>query len=300
MSNALKALVKSLSDGQVLLPVLMDHVFKTERGLLSGKITKRDVTVADAERTIRTFKKRKAEFNHGEKPHDVEPFHPSRMGACSRQLWFHHFKAIPKATGREDAFRRHFIFELGTYFHVFLQNLADAAGVLEQAEVPVESNDPPITGHCDGILLIDGIRYAWEIKTINTREFALLNGPKFEHKQQVMTYMHVLKLKWAVVLYFDKATNAFKEYVIRYDPQFVKEHILPKIEQHFKDIESGDVPPRISEDTARPPCLYCPYLSLCHSSQDLKLFRSSVRKASKPARKLAFERTTRSKVFQLK
>lgn len=281
-SNPLKALLKSLSDGEVLLPVLMDYVHKMDMDLHSGKLTKRDVTVADADRTIRTFKKRKEEFNHGEKKLDVEPFHPSRMGACSRQLWFHHFKAPRSGSSRQDSFRKHFIFELGTYFHVFLQNLADAAGVLEQAEVSVFSEDPPIIGHCDGILNIGGIRYAWEIKTINTREFGLLNGPKFEHKQQVMAYMHVLKLKWAVVLYFDKATNAFKEYVIQYDPQFVKEHIIPKIRQHFKDIHSKQVPPRISEDTNRPPCLYCEFLSLCHSSQDLKRFQRKL--VSPPAK----------------
>lgn len=273
---SLKALTASLTrsgpGGLILTPVLMDFLFKRGRDVTAGKVSKKSIVVADAKRSIAALKERIVEFNHGEEERIPGAFHPSSMGRCRREMWFTHFGAERRSESKSESLRTFVIFEFGTYFHLFIQNLCDAAGILESRETLVESRKPPIEGHCDGILKIDGVRYALEIKTINQYEFAKLTGPKFEHKQQAMTYMHVLGLKYGIVLYFDKGTGNFKEYVIVYDPVFVQDHVLSVIKAYRKLVRDRELPPRISEDPSRPPCSYCAYSELCYNQGVLKRF----------------------------
>lgn len=272
------SLTKSGPGGLILTPVLMDFLFKRDRGIQKGLISKKEVVVQDCRMSIASLKKRILEFNHGEEERIKGAFHPSSMGRCRREMWFTHFGAARRSESKSDSLRKHVTFEFGTYFHLFIQNLCEAAGILEDREVLVESYDPPIEGHCDGILKIDKIRYVLEIKTINQYEFAKLTGPKFEHRQQAMAYMYVLKIKYGIVLYFDKGTGQFKEYVIVYDPVFVKEHVTATIRKHRALLAKKELPPRISEDPSRPPCSYCAFSELCYNKSMLDKFVSSVKK----------------------
>lgn len=278
---SLKALTASLTrsgpGGLILTPVLLDFLFKQGRDVHAGRISKKSIVVADARRSIAALKTRILEFNHGEKERIPGAFHPSSMGRCRREMWFTHFGAERRSESKSESLRTFVTFEFGTYFHMFIQNLCDAAGILLSRETLVESRNPPIEGHCDGVLKVDGVKYALEIKTINQYEFAKLTKPKFEHKQQVMTYMYVLGIGYGIVLYFDKGTGNFKEYVVAYDSVFVQDHVISVIKAYRRMVRTRELPPRVSEDPSRPPCSYCSYAELCYNAGALKKFVKSVK-----------------------
>lgn len=280
---SLKALTASLSKtgaGAIVTPHLTEHLFKRRRELESGAITRTDLLLKDCRRSIKCLKRKMAEFDHDSNANKIPgAFHPSSMGRCRRMMWFDYFKAPRQPESRLEVLKMHMIFEFGSYFHMFFQNLCADAGILVRREVPVVLKDPSIQGHCDGILRINGVLYVLELKTINSYSFGRLDGPEFEHKQQAMTYMYVLRkkpryanLQWAAIVYFDKGTSQLKEYVVRYDAEFMEQNVVTEIKRFHEALDLKKIPNRISEDPTKRPCAECPYHDLCYNDVRLRKF----------------------------
>lgn len=271
-------LLSNTGSTAVLTPYLMDFLLKEQRELERKTKTRKDVTVADAKLTIDCMESRIAEFNHGRLADKgaVQAFHPSQIGRCLRSMWFDAFHAPMQPEPRADFLKRHLTFEFGTYIHVLLQNLCARAGVLEGREVVVQSDDPFVEGHCDGIVSINGVRYALEIKSINPRDFASLTEPKHEHLQQVTAYMMVLGLEFAIVLYVNKADSSVREYVVSFDREFAREHVYGRILRFQTCVRYGILPARETEGAGKAPCIYCRYSGLCYDSVALAHFRKTL------------------------
>jgi len=274
MNTSLKSLSGSFDRKEILVPCLKKFLARENAQVISGKLTSKDIVVHDADMTVACFTARKKHYNHQTEP-EGEFFHPSRLGACMRQVAFGAFRAdSDEAKTGEGLLREAMVFEMGTYVHVLFQNLCERAGILESREVAICRKDLKILGHADGIVCIDGIRYLLEIKTINTRGFTLLTEAKPEHVKQIHAYMRALRLKSAIVVYFDKDRNTLKEFVVRFNHAYYLSNVKRRIRQFFKCIRRRLLPAREAEDPHRFPCSFCAYSRLCWSTDHLKKWMS--------------------------
>jgi CRISPR/Cas system-associated exonuclease Cas4 (RecB family) len=285
---SLKALAKSLNRGEVLLPVIRQYLSKRYEKLLKGNGARKKVVIEDALMTIKCFKERIDEFNHGEI--SGEFFHPSRLGSCLRMLWLDH-KGAPRdsAPTSEDLLREHLIFETGTYIGAMIQNLCEAAGVLVQREVPIVDKAQGILGHADGTLLIDKVDYVLEIKTINSRGMMNLVKPQDSHLRQTHAYMKSLGIMQGIILYIEKDRHTVKEFVVTFDEGFYKKYVKDRIATHFKNLKSAKPPEREGEDPKMYPCMFCAFKRVCFGTAELKKFLAAP-VAKKSAVKIKFKK----------
>jgi hypothetical protein len=211
---SLKALLKSMKGGEILKPRLQDFISKQNRLVAAGKKSRKAGVIRDSKLTIKAMQERIDEFNHGEEI-EGEYFHPSALGSCLRKVWLHHKGAPEEGRGKSDELKSFLTFEIGTYFHLFFQNLIERAGFLVQREVAIKNKKLKILGHADLVVEIDEIRYVGELKTINLRGFASVSHqPKHDHKIQVHAYMKALDIDRAIILYYCKDTSEVREHVV--------------------------------------------------------------------------------------
>ena len=260
---SLSSFIKTLKSDGVLLPVLRKHLLDEDRKISSGLAEHKEMVIRDAQQTIDCFTERMSEYNHRQTL-EGELFHPSQLGGCLRAQFYGQFKA-PKDGMRSstDLLRSALIFEFGTYVHVLFQNLCERAGVLTERESAIVNPKLRIIGHGDGQLLIDGHKYLLEIKTVNDRGFAALQGVKDAHKQQIHAYMKALKLDAAVVVYINKNTSELREYVVNYHEAYYQEHVAKRITSYFDCVRALRLPAREGESPSRMPCSYCDFRRIC-------------------------------------
>jgi len=86
---------------------------------------------------------------------------------------------------------------------------ADGIQNILYAELFVKDDQLKYCGHCDGIVLTrEGNKVVFEFKTISPSQYRGLKAPKHEHVVQVHAYMNALGLKSAIILYWDKGSQA--------------------------------------------------------------------------------------------
>jgi CRISPR/Cas system-associated exonuclease Cas4 (RecB family) len=279
---SLSNLIKSITGGEILLPVLRKYLIKEADLLDSGKLKHHEQVKQDALMTVKCFLDRYADYNHGTGDYEGY-FHPSQVGTCQRALWYGHKGATPNESFNGNlVLRDHFTFEFGTYFGVLFQNLCERAGVLKSRESLVVCHKYKIVGHADGELLIDGREYILEIKSTNDRRFtAIQKAPNESHKKQVMTYMNVRKLKWAIILYYNKERASFKEFVIPYEESYFQKECLPRITSMQKSVKGNVPPPREGSNVRLFPCSFCEFSRICYDSELEKDFLTKLKNDSK-------------------
>jgi len=113
------------------------------------------------------------------------------------------------------------IMDEGTEFHEDIQNWLKAENLLIQAEAFIIDVKNNVSGHVDAIIK-DGVggggRRALEIKSINKKGFAGLQGPKYKHVSQLNFYLSKLGLSSGTFLYINRDNPAeFKTYDIEFD-----------------------------------------------------------------------------------
>lgn len=265
---SLKTLVNSIERKEVLLPVLRAFLRRHYEDEASGKISRKAGVVADSLLAIETFQERIEEFNHGEVT--GEYFHPSRLGACLRALYFE-AKGAPKNQGADsdDIFRTHMIFETGTYVGVLFANLCARAGVLVQREVAIQDPVRKILGHVDIEVKVDGQKYPVEVKTINSRQFTMLTQPHESHKRQLHAYMKSRGYKWGIVIYLEKDRHQAKEFLVEFDEKFYRQFVAERIEKHFTGLRRNILPDREGAGPNEFPCRFCAFTTVCFGSTNL-------------------------------
>ena len=278
---SLRNLAQSIKREEVLLPLLRKHLMREKRMIRKKQMSSKEVVVADALLTIDTFKERMDHYNHGEP--EGQFFHPSRLGSCLRELWYHEKKAPHDKMARDDdPMREHIVFEMGTYIHVMFQNLCDRAGFLTKREIPIMDAPRRILGHADGELLIQGELYLLEIKTINPRRFTeLVSSPQISHRKQITAYMKALGLKKSIVIYINKDSAQCKEFVVDFDPEFYQKEVANRIDTHFRNGKSLTPPEREGIGPRTVPCLYCSFTRVCFDTFEAAKFEKALKKKGK-------------------
>lgn len=265
--SKLKKLLFSLNREERLLPLLKKHVADKARKENEVKGFRKAYVQNDAQMTVDCFAERKQEYDHDD-PETKDYFHPSQIGQCMRKLWYRS-KGAPTngAPQPQDLLKSHLIFEIGTYAHVMLQNLLQAAGVLEKREAAVRCDKRKIIGHADGILRFSPKeRSLLELKTINARGFSKLGEPKTEHQMQVLVYMNLLGLDDTSFLYYDKDSADLKEFIFPNDERRWKTEIAPRIQRYHDHACGNKAPEREGTNPSAFPCAWCEYSSVCFNT----------------------------------
>jgi hypothetical protein len=133
---------------------------------------------------------------------------------CHRRIWFYFEDeevSNPHNGAIEPKLQR--IFDVGHFWHNYLQSRLKWAGVLKKSEVQVLSEEYMIRGRADGIVDLNGRDVLLEIKTISGYGFTNLKSPVDSHEFQANIYAEILGLKEILYLYVNKDTCEFKEYL---------------------------------------------------------------------------------------
>lgn len=252
----------------ILIPLIYEAAFQAEDKLKRGALE----DMYFQEEVYQREKQRKQHKRTRERY-----LHPSSLSGCERAQVFRFQKAPKGSAGTpEDTFKSFCRFHIGTSFHVMLQTLLKWHGSMLESEIMFRYPPLWLEGSCDGVVVIDGIKWVVEFKSMDTHAFSQLCKPKDDHIEQGNLYMHVLGIPRVIFLYWDKSKHYLKEYRYTQDPLVMKE-IRRKSEQIVWNVWKGTIPDKPYSSGTKMPCSFCPYWNLCwYSSARLKKFRRTL------------------------
>lgn len=212
-------------------------------------------------------------------------FHPSslgiKQGKCARR-GVYLMRGVAKGFISDAKLLR--VFANGHAVHDRLQKYLESMEGLEmQSEVRVETENPPIRGHCDGTLVWNGKRYALEIKSCSPTVFeqrVMWKKPKDEHVEQVNIYAHVLGIDEIIVCYENKGTQELLFFSVKTDHEKARKQIDKWHAQYLCYLD-GELPKRPYQPNS-PTCAVCDLKPHCFSDStvgvDLKPYKDAVKK----------------------
>ncbi len=221
------------------------------------------------------------------KKRDTKYLHPSEI--CKRD-WcprasMYEILGYEKTASKEHSFQTLNIFHTGHDIHAKWQGWLERAGVLAKSELPIFDEEHHIMGHADGLINdLDG-EAILEIKsigagTIRMENFELhkkytdkeitheelwnkIRQPFYTHLRQLNLYMFVTGVHTGVFLYEWKATQACKEFEVKYQPTLI-EPILSACALVKKSLDEGTIIARpVWADIAHKNCKKCPFKTTC-------------------------------------
>jgi hypothetical protein len=156
------------------------------------------------------------------------------------------------------------IFHNGNFMHLRWQMAGLTAGWLKDAEVPVPL-DPvlKISGTMDGVLYDGSVL---ELKSINTNGFGRISafGPEKHHQIQVGTYMYLTGAPKGVIIYEDKNTQEYREFVLDMSPD-LEDLVKESASTVWKLIDEQQLAPPLTDCEAHLGYRYhsCPFRDRC-------------------------------------
>lgn len=196
-------------------------------------------------------------------------FHPSQLlTGCARQMAFDLLKTSPtdevyRGIGAE--LRR--TFDVGTWYHIYMQNILYSLGLLEQAEVPVVNKERYINGSADGVFKkeVFGEKVVLEIKTMNSWMFSKAVFAPFEkHEFQASLYARELGAEKVLYLYINKDNSEIRDFLRPLNKAQLKK-ADEKMDMVIAAVKSGELPKRTCKDKMCDNALACPFSTLCFS-----------------------------------
>lgn len=162
------------------------------------------------------------------------------------------------------------IFLNGWHVHIKWQQLFVDEGVADCVEKTHFVKDLNLYFTPDAIITLSNIRYIVEIKSMNSNQFKTLNTPPLNAVRQSQLYMHYSGVPRAIVLVENKDSNAFKNWVIDYDPSLARTYVvrlqnIKFLNNKFK--KTGKLPAKTCdfEDCKR--AQSCPHQKTCFASR---------------------------------
>ena len=197
-------------------------------------------------------------------------FHPSQLlDGCARLMTYDLMGVEPsdkvmKPIGAE--LQR--TFDVGTWYHIYMQNILYQIGLLEQAEVPVINKEKYLNGKADGVFKeeVFGKKVVLEIKTMNNWNFTkAIFKPFKKHEFQASLYARELGAEAVLYLYINKDTSEIREFLmpINEEQLNIADIKMNSVLLHIKD---GTLPARSCSDKFCDNALGCPFASLCFKS----------------------------------
>lgn len=199
----------------------------------------------------------------------------SSIGKCLRQQAYKllNFESNGKAI---DA-RARMVFFMGDLTELAVIALAKAAGCEIQStgqnQLQVEIDG--ITGHPDGIIVENDVRYLLEVKSMSSFGFNEFQRGVLDegYRYQNNSYMHALGLTQAIVVGLNKDAGVLHEAVISKDQAFVDE--IKRRISVLKDVKVESLPERPYKPDAKGflpwQCRYCAYYGTCWPNSELAL-----------------------------
>lgn len=200
----------------------------------------------------------------------VGVFHPSQLlDGCARQMAYDIKGVAPTdAVARTIGAELQRTFDVGTWYHVYMQNILYQIGYLEQAEVPVINKERYLNGKADGIFKLEvfGEKVVLEIKTMNSWNFQkAVFRPFKKHEFQASLYARELGAKKVLYLYINKDTSEIKDFLMPINEEQL-ELADKKMNLVIDSVKEGTLPPRPRNCTDKlcDLAIGCPFASLCH------------------------------------
>lgn len=194
-------------------------------------------------------------------------FHPSQLlDGCSRQMTYDLAGVAPTdKVFRPIGAELQRTFDVGTWYHIYIQAILYRIGYLEQAEVPVVNKKKFLNGKADGVFKkeIFGEKVVLEIKTMNNWNFTkAIFKPFKKHEFQASLYARELGAKKVLYLYINKDTSEIREFLMPLNEEqlAIADKKMDKIITHVKE---KTLPPRCCSDKFCDNALACPFASLC-------------------------------------
>ena len=196
-------------------------------------------------------------------------FHPSQLlDGCVRQMTYDLMGAAPTdRTERPIGAELQRTFDVGTWYHIYIQSILYRIGYLEQAEVPVVNKKKYLNGKADGVFKkeVFGEKVVLEIKTMNNWNFTkAVFKPFKKHEFQASLYARELGAKKVLYLYINKDTSEIREFLMPLNDEQLSV-ADKKMETVIGHVKSGTLPERSCTDKFCDSALACPFASLCFS-----------------------------------
>lgn len=164
-----------------------------------------------------------------------------------------------------------FIFDIGNVIEeLVIRDLKDAGFQVIEQQRSFEWKEYQITGHIDGKVLIEGVAYPLEIKSVSPFIYEAIESISDMHKSK---YLHIRKYPSQMVLYLlldnkergvmilkNKSTGKLKEIWIDLDYD-LGESLLKKAEAINRHVADGTIPDPIEYDDSI--CGQCGFLHIC-------------------------------------
>lgn len=194
-------------------------------------------------------------------------FHPSQLlDGCKRQMTYDLLGVKPtdkviKPIGAE--LQR--TFDVGTWYHIYMQNILYRMGYLEQAEVPVVNTEKYLNGKADGMFKesVFGEKVVLEIKTMNNRNFTkAIFRPFKKHEFQASLYARELGAKKVLYLYINKDTSEIRDFLMPINEEQLS-LADAKMNEVISHVKEKTFPDRMCKDKFCENALACPFSTLC-------------------------------------
>ena len=146
-------------------------------------------------------------------------FYPSALSnKCDRALWLAYHGHMPELPLPSKLAR---IFQNGSSLEDRVSKWFTDLEILQDREVVVKSDDPPISGRIDFIInhKHHGLMPV-ELKSINTAGFVKLKGAKEDHYTQLQIYLNLTEYPIGTVLYENKNDQKIKAFFVERDKEF--------------------------------------------------------------------------------
>lgn len=194
-------------------------------------------------------------------------FHPSQLlDGCTRQMAYDLMKIAPTdMVTRPIGAELQRTFDVGTWYHIYMQCILYRIGWLEQAEVPVINKEKFLNGKADGVFKkeVFGEKVVLEIKTMNNWNFTkAVFKPFKKHEFQASLYARELGAKKVLYLYINKDTSEIREFLmpINEEQLAIADKKMGTIIEHIKE---GTIPAKSCSDKFCDNALACPFATLC-------------------------------------
>ena len=198
----------------------------------------------------------------------VGVFHPSQLlDGCERQMAFDLKGLAPTdKVVRNIGGTLQRTFDVGTWYHIYMQSILYRIGLLEQAEVPVINRERFINGKADGVFKeeVFGEKVVLEIKTMNNWSFSKAAFKPFKkHEFQASLYARELGAKKVLYLYINKDTSEIRDFLmpINEEQLSMADKKMNGVIEYVKG--KGAIPKRICSDVLCDNALNCPFATLC-------------------------------------
>lgn len=195
-------------------------------------------------------------------------FHPSQLlDGCTRQMAYELSGEKPtNAVGGRVGPELQRTFDVGTWYHIYMQNILYRTGLLKQAEVPVINKSRYINGKADGVFKDDvfGEKVVLEIKTMNSWSFSkAIFKPFKKHEFQASLYARELGAKKVLYLYINKDTSEIREFLMPVNDEQLA-IADEKMDTVIDSVANGKpLPKRSCTNALSDDALNCPFASLC-------------------------------------